>query len=54
MEIISKTVEMTAKLPIDNEFIEEKLSKMGIKPLRWAITKVKGNVLTISLACENL
>lgn len=54
MEIISKLVDIEAELPIDNDLIEQKLKKMGIIPLRWAIVKVNGNVLTISLACENL
>lgn len=54
MEIISKVVEIEANLPVDNIFIENQLKEMGIQPLRWAITEVKGNTLTISLACENL
>jgi len=54
MEIISKLVEIEAKLPIDNDFIETKLREMGIEPLRWAIVKVYNGVLTISLACESL
>lgn len=53
MEIISKTIEIEAKMPVDNEFIEAKLAKMGIKRLRWAITGINNNTLTISLACEN-
>lgn len=52
MQITSKLVEIEAQLPIDNEFIETKLKAMGINPLRWAIVKVEGNILTISLACE--
>lgn len=54
MEIISKTVEIETQLPVDNKFIEAKLAGMGIIPLRWAITRVNDNTLTISLACENL
>jgi hypothetical protein len=54
MEIISKLVEIEAKWPIDNLSIEKELKAMGITPLRWAIVKIKGNILTISLACENL
>ena len=54
MEIISKLVEIEAKLPIDNNFIEQELKAMGITPLRWAIVKCECNRLTISLACENL
>lgn len=54
MEIISKLVKIEAKFPIDNSFIEQRLAEMSICPLRWAIVGVKNNVLTISLACENL
>jgi len=54
MDIVSKLVTIEAKLPIDNECIEQKLYEMGIKPLRWSIVKVNGNFLTINLACENL
>jgi len=54
MEIISKLIEIEANLPTDNDFIESKLREMGIEPLRWAIVKVEGNILTVSVACENL
>lgn len=54
MEITSKLVEIEANLPVENSFIEKKLAEMGIEPLRWAIVKVSGNILTINLACENL
>lgn len=54
MEIKSKLIKIEADLPVDNDFIEKKLAEMGIEPLRWAIVGVRGNILTISLACENL
>jgi len=54
MEITSKLVEIEANLPVDNDFIEKKLAEMGIEPLRWAVVKVNGNILTVSLACESL
>ena len=54
MEIISRLIEIEAELPVDNLFIEQKIRDMGIKPLRWAIVSVSGNIFTISLACENL
>lgn len=54
MQIISKTIEIEAQFPVDNKAIEAKLLQMGIKPLRWAITGINGNSLTISFACENL
>lgn len=40
MEIVSKLVNIEAEFPIDNMFIEKKLCKMGIEPLRWAIVGV--------------
>lgn len=54
MEIVSKLIEIEVKLPVDNQFIEQKLHEMGIEPLRWAIVEINDNILTISLACENL
>jgi len=54
LEIISKLIEIEADLPVDNEFIEAKLAELNIDPLRWAIVKCNGNILTISLAYENL
>lgn len=54
MEIISKLVKIKASFPIDNLVIENELKKLGIEPLRWAIVEVNQDVLTISLACENL
>lgn len=55
MDIISKLITIEAeKLPIDNQFVEDKLKEMGINALRWAIVKVENNTITISLACENL
>lgn len=54
MEIVSKIVEIKAKVPVNNNFIENELAKMGIIPLRWAIVNVESDNLTISLACENL
>lgn len=54
MQITSKLIKIETGFPVDNDFIEKKLKAMGINPLRWAIVKVEGNILTISLACENL
>lgn len=54
MEIISKLVKIKASFPIDNLAIENELKELGIEPLRWAIVEVNQDVLTISLACENL
>lgn len=54
MDVVSKIVEIEIDLPIDNIKIENKLSEMGFYPLRWAIVKADGKILTISLACEDL
>lgn len=54
MNIVSKIIEIEADFPIDNVKIENKLSELGINPLRWAIVKVDGRILTISLACGDL
>lgn len=42
-EIISKLVQIETNLPVDNDFIEQKLLEMGIEPLRWAIVGVEQN-----------
>jgi len=52
MQITSKLIEIETTFPVDNEVIEQKMLDMGIKPLRWAIVGVKGNILSVSVACE--
>lgn len=52
--ITSKLVSIEANLPVDNVSIEQKLRDTGIDPLRWAIVKIEGNILTVSVACEDL
>ena len=52
MQITSKIIEIEAELTVDNDFIEAKLLEMGIEPLRWAIVKVEGRILTLSVAFE--
>lgn len=54
MQIISKLIEIKVPEKFDNDFIETELIKNGIKPLRWAVVKVEGNILTVSAAFENL
>ena len=50
-KVISTTIELiTPKLPPCVEFIEEEFSKMGIKPVRWAITKIIENKLILSVS----
>lgn len=56
MEITSKLIQIEADLPVDNEFIEQKLLEMGIEPLRWAIVKCGSRVWKLEgqalLACR--
>lgn len=54
MAIVSRLVEIQAKFPVDNDFIEKKLAEMNIYPLRWAIVGINDNNLQISLACKSL
>lgn len=54
MQILSKTIEIPAKYPVDNKYIEQELLKIGITPLRWAIVKVDCDKLEISVSYENL
>lgn len=54
MNVVSKIVDLDIDSPLTTEVIENKLNEMGIEPLRWAIVKVNGTRVTISLACENL
>ncbi len=53
-QIISKLIEIEVPEVFDNDFIEQKLFEMGIKPLRWAVVNFENNILTISVACESL
>lgn len=54
MQITSRLIEIKVPEKFDNGFIEQKLSEMGIKPLRWAVVKVEGDILTVGTAFESL
>ena len=55
MQILSNTITIKAKFPIDNNYIEEQiLKKIGVKPLRWAIVNVNCDTLDICVANEVL
>lgn len=54
MDIITKNIDMEVDLPVDMTEIEKKLSKSGIKPLRYSIVKVEDNILTINVTFDNL
>lgn len=50
--ITTENIELDINLPTDNEQIEKELKTRGITPLRWAITAVCGNILTINVSYE--
>lgn len=50
--IVSENIEITAKLPVDNLFIEQELKARGIDPLRWAVIAVDNNILIICVSYE--
>lgn len=50
-KIISKTIEIkTNELPPKVDFIENEIRNFGFEPVRWAITEVKNNKLTLSVS----
>lgn len=49
-EIITKSITIVSdKMPPDNAFIEQELKNRSIKAIRWAITDVNKNELTLSV-----
>lgn len=54
MQITSKLIKIKVPELFDNDFIEAEFLKMGIEPLRWAVVKAEGNILTVSAAFESL
>ena len=50
--ITTENIKITTDLPTDNETIVFELNKRGIEPLRWAVTAVSGNDLTINVSYE--
>ncbi len=50
-EIATKIIKIKSKtLPVEAEFIEQKILENKIEPLRWAIVEVEGNKLTLSVS----
>ncbi len=55
MEVISKTIKIqTNSLPPKVDFIEKQIELSGIEPLRWAITDIEDNILTLSVSGRKL
>lgn len=50
--ITTENIKIRLQLPTDTEHIETSLHQLGIKPLRWAITAVDGEMLNISVSYE--
>lgn len=50
--ITTETVKLNLPLPTDDEAIEKELKELGIDPLRWAIVKVDGQELTLTVSFE--
>ena len=50
--IVSDNIVINNVENISTEYIENELKKTGIDPIRWAITKVEQETLTITLAYE--
>jgi len=50
--IISDNIKINKVENLSTEYIENELKKVGIEPIRWAITKVEENTITITLSYE--
>ena len=50
--IISDNIKLDRVENVTTEYIENELKKQGIEPIRWAITDINENEITISLAYE--
>lgn len=50
--ITTKNIKITLDLPVGDEEIIAALKARKIEPLRWAVTSVDGNVLTINVSYE--
>ena len=54
-KIISKTIKIISdNIPPKTDFIEKQILKNGITPLRWAITEINKNELTLNVSGEEL
>lgn len=49
MEIVSKIIKIKCEKP-NLDFIENYFKKEGITPIRWAITDVRDDILTVDCA----
>lgn len=50
--IVSDNIIIKKVENLSTEYIEQELKKQGIVPVRWAITKIEQESITISLAYE--
>jgi len=55
MSVISKIIKIkTSNFPPKPEYIEQKIIKSGIEPLRWAIIEVKESEVLVSVSGREL
>ena len=54
MQIISELINISNNGNPSDEYIENELKKMGIKPLRWAIVKISKDSFTINCAYDKI
>ncbi len=50
MEIKSKTIKFKKESEITLDYINQVLKEQNLNPLRWAITKIEGDICEISLS----
>ncbi len=50
--IVSGSIKIKKKPPVTAALIEEEFAKHSINPLRWAITEVFENEITVSVSYE--
>lgn len=50
--ITTENIKIKINLPTDDVLIEKELKSRSIEPLRWAITAVDGEILTINVSYE--
>lgn len=50
MQVVSKLVEIPNNGVPTTKYIEDKLTKLNICPLRWAIVHVSDKIFTVSVA----
>ncbi len=52
--IVSDVIKLKLKVPIDDCDIEKELSSLELNILRWAITKVEDDFVTLRIAYEKV